>query len=76
MAFEPIGENYASRMFNDRRIGGKKLGIQSKPEPKHQYPNTGKDKGTGGLRVPRKPKPPKSPMPARAVAVKHKVSGY
>ena len=38
------------------------------------WPNKGK--GTGGVKVPRKPKGPRHPMPARAVAVKHEVKGY
>ena len=38
------------------------------------WPNTGR--GLGGTKVPRKPKSPKTPMPARAVAIKHQVKGY
>ena len=77
MAFESIGDGYVNRNFNDRRIGGKPYGKQSynkSPYEGHWPDNKGR--GMGGTKVPRKPKPPKTPMPARAVAMTHQVKGY
>ena len=74
MAFEPIDKNFVSRNFNDRRVGGKPYGMQSQVNPEEGYGRW--PKGLGGTKVSRKPKYPKSPMPARAVAIKHEVKGY
>ena len=40
----------------------------------NNWPNEGR--GIGGAKVPRKPKGPRYPMPAKAVAMSHKVKGY
>ena len=40
------------------------------------YKGNWPDKGIGGVKLPRKPRGPRHPMPARAVAVKHEVKGY
>ena len=79
--FNPIGDDYISRNFNDRRISGKQYRNMPKSKEQHfdmkgspyRRPPEG---GIGGTKVPRKPKPPKTPMPARAVAVKHEIKGY
>lgn len=47
---------------------------QFKNPYQRDWPNKGG--GFGGVKIPRKPKNPKSPMPARAVALKHEVKGY
>ena len=75
MAFEPIGNDYIGRNFNDRRIGGKPYGQVSRNRSPYEghWPDKG---GLGGTRLPRKPKSPKTPMPANAVSMKHNVKGY
>lgn len=75
MAFEPIGEGYVSRNFNDRRIGGKPFDKMQYRKPDEGYGHW-PPRGTGGVNLPRKPKGPKTPMPARAIAMKHEVKGY
>ena len=74
MAFEPIDKDYVNRIFNDRRIGKKPYGKGSQYNPEDGYGHW--PKGIGGTKVPSKPKNPKDPMPARAVAIKHEVKGY
>ena len=62
--FEPIDHNYVSRNFNDRRIGGKKMGYPKGPE----HPE-------GGSYVMRKPKPklpPKNPFTIALKSGEHK----
>ena len=73
MAFEPIDNSFIYRNFNDRRTGGKPYGKGTKPDEEGYgfWP-----KGFGGTKVPRKPKNPKGPMPARAVAMQHEMKGY
>jgi len=67
--FNQIGHEYISRNFKDRRPGE---GYKNQEPPKggNWRPDA------GGTKVPRKPNTPKSPMPARAVAIKHEVRGY
>lgn len=79
--FNPIGHDYINRNFNDRRISGKQYKSTYKAKEQH-FDNKGNpyrrppEGGIGGTKIPRKPKPPKTPMPARAVAVKHEIKGY
>ena len=62
--FEPIGYDYASRNFNDRRKGNQQYGQGQKP------PRGGNERpDAGGTRVPRKPKPK---FPATPIALKIK----
>jgi hypothetical protein len=67
--FNQIDHDYISRIFNDRRPGG---GF------KHTEPPKGGNwsPGSGTTKLPRKPKSPHSPVPGRAVALKHEVKGY
>ena len=79
--FNPIGHDYINRNFNDRRISGKQYKSTYKAKEQH-FDNKGNpyrrppEGGIGGTKIPRKPKPPRTPMPARAVAVKHEIKGY
>lgn len=75
--FRPIDDGYISRNFNDRRIGGKTYRNGQYPPSDKGYGHwPDKPKGTGGTKLPRKPKNPKTPMPAKAVAIKHELKGY
>jgi|688.fasta_scaffold2041554_2 hypothetical protein len=68
--------------FNDRRIGKKPHGKGSQYNPEDGYEHWPKGSyghgpyGSDGTKVPSKPKNPKNPMPARAVAIEHEVKGY
>jgi hypothetical protein len=62
--FEPIGYDYASRNFNDRRKGNQQYGKGQKP------PRGGNERpDAGGTKVPRKPKP-KGPSSSMALKLK------
>lgn len=49
--FEPIGHDYVSRNFRDRRLGVQKFKGQEPPYGGNNLP------GTGGVKVSKKPKP-------------------
>lgn len=65
MSFEPL--NPINKMFNDRRIGGKKMGIQSTPFPDkgYNYPGRNASKNNKGWKHTESSKDPftKPPKP-------------
>jgi hypothetical protein len=68
-----VGES----LYDPKKL--EKIRRQKQKETEHgQFKDQGygDSKGLGGTKVPRKPKNPKDPMPARAVAIKHEVKGY
>jgi hypothetical protein len=62
--FEPIGHDYVSRNFNDRRKGNQHYGKGQEPPKGGNY-----RPDAGGTMVPRKPKPK---FPAAPSAIKLK----
>ena len=86
MAFNPIGPDYVSRNFNDRRIKGPKVmwpdeaytyTPKGKEFKKHQFGDgdtpgygTGGKGPAGGSSVPRKPKPKVGPKNPFGIALK------
>jgi len=66
-----VGKN----LYDPKKLA--ELRMQEQKDNRHQppYGETGRP-NAGGTKVPKKPKTPKGPMPARAIAMKHELKGY